>query len=156
MQFLTSLANFQARTRSLYTSFRPPQALRLLFLTKATVRRNSTAQGYPKFSAIIEISAEFGKEDAITELTDTVSSLFTDEKISVGNEAIISSARHNASLTRTLELVNSAITAYRTGFSADAASSDAERALGAIAELDGRAVSEEVVKDIFAKFCVGK
>ena len=108
------------------------------------------------FDAIIEISAERGKEDAITELTDTVSSLFTDEKISVGNDAIISSARQNASLTRALELVNSAITAYRTGFSADAASSDAERALGAIAELDGRAVSEEVVKDIFAKFCVGK
>ena len=108
------------------------------------------------FDAIIEISAERGKEDAIKLLSDTVSSLFTDEKISVGNDAIISSARQNASLTRALELVNSAITAYRTGFSADAASSDAERALGAIAELDGRAVSEEVVKDIFAKFCVGK
>ena len=108
------------------------------------------------FDAIIEISAERGKEDAIKLLSDTVSSLFTDEKISVGNDAIISSARQNASLTRALELVNSAITAYRTGFSADAASSDAERALGAIAELDGRAVSEEVVTDIFAKFCVGK
>ncbi len=108
------------------------------------------------FDAIIEISTEFGKEDAITELTDTISSLLTDDKISVGNEAIISSARQNASLTRALELVNSAIAAYKAGFSADAASSDAERALGAIAELDGRAVSEEVVKDIFAKFCVGK
>jgi tRNA modification GTPase len=108
------------------------------------------------FDAIIEISAERGKENAITILSDTVSSLFTDEKISVGNEAVISSARQNASLTRALELVNSAISAYKAGFSADAASSDAERALGAIAELDGRAVSEEVVKDIFAKFCVGK
>ena len=108
------------------------------------------------FDAIIEISAERGKENAIKILSDTVSSLFTDEKISVGNEAVISSARQNASLTRALELVNSAISAYKAGFSADAASSDAERALGAIAELDGRAVSEEVVKDIFAKFCVGK
>ncbi len=108
------------------------------------------------FDAKIEISAESGKENAVTLLSDTVASLFTDEKISVGNEAIISSARQNASLTRALELVNSAIEAYKAGFSADAASSDAERALGAIAELDGRAVSEEVVKDIFAKFCVGK
>lgn len=108
------------------------------------------------FDAKIEISAERGSEDAISILSNTVVSLFTDEKILVGNEAIISSARQNASLSRALELVNSAISAYKAGFSADAASSDIERALGAIAELDGRAVSEEVVKDIFAKFCVGK
>jgi tRNA U34 5-carboxymethylaminomethyl modifying GTPase MnmE/TrmE len=38
----------------------------------------------------------------------------------------------------------------------DAASSDIERALGAISELDGRSVCEEIVSDIFSKFCVGK
>ena len=108
------------------------------------------------FDATVQISAKEDGSSATDALSDAVNSLFTDEKIKVGCEAIISSARQNASLTRALELVNSAITAYRAGFSADAASSDAERALGAIAELDGRAVSEEVVKDIFAKFCVGK
>ena len=33
---------------------------------------------------------------------------------------------------------------------------EVEGALSAIAEIDGRAVSEEIVKDIFSKFCVGK
>ena len=107
------------------------------------------------FDAYIKISAENGAEEAICDLADIITSLFTDEKISIGNEAVISTARQNAELTRSLELINSAISAYNEGFSADAASSDIERALGAIAELDGRAVSEEVVKDIFAKFCVG-
>ncbi len=130
---------------------------KIAILNKCDAKEEFDRESLPEiFDAIIEISAESGKEDAIKLLTETVSSLFTDEKISVGNEAVISSARQNASLTRALMLVNSAISAYKTGFSADAASSDAERALGAIAELDGRAVSEEVVKDIFAKFCVGK
>ena len=53
-------------------------------------------------------------------------------------------------------MLDSAIEAYESGISTDAASSDVELALGAIAELDGRAVSEEVVADIFSKFCVGK
>ena len=108
------------------------------------------------FDATIQISAKEDGALATGSLSDAVNSLFTDEKIKVGSEAVISSARQNASLTRALRLVSSAIEAYEAGFCADAASSDAERALGAIAELDGRAVTEEVVKDIFSKFCVGK
>ena len=85
-----------------------------------------------------------------------VNSLFTDEKITVGEDAVLSSARQNAALSRALEFTALAIESLNAGFSQDAASSDIERALGAISELDGRAVSEEIVADIFAKFCVGK
>ena len=108
------------------------------------------------FDIVIEASAKDGDEKLEAILTKTVDKLFTDEKINVGNEAIISSARQNAELARALELTESAIAAYEMGISQDAASSDIERALGAIAELDGKAVSEAVVADIFAKFCVGK
>ena len=85
-----------------------------------------------------------------------VNDLFTDEKITVGEDAVLSSARQNAALSRALEFTTLAIESLNSGFSQDAASSDIERALGAISELDGRAVSEEIVADIFAKFCVGK
>ena len=57
---------------------------------------------------------------------------------------------------RAIDFIDAALSAYELGLMQDVASSDVERALGAIAELDGRAVSEEVVNDIFAKFCVGK
>ena len=39
---------------------------------------------------------------------------------------------------------------------ADTAASDLERAIAVICELDGKAVSENVVSDIFSRFCVGK
>ena len=108
------------------------------------------------FDAVIEISAKENESDARELIKLTVDKMFTDEKISIGNDAIIASARQNASLVRALNLTRSAISAYVSGISVDAASSDIELALSAIAELDGRAVSEAVVADIFARFCVGK
>ena len=106
------------------------------------------------FDYVISICAN--DESAIEKLASPVEKLFTDEKIKIGEDAVISSARQHASLTRCLDFVNAAIESLSQGFSQDAASTDIERALGAVSELDGRAVSEEIVSDIFSKFCVGK
>jgi tRNA modification GTPase len=89
-------------------------------------------------------------------LAGIVDSLFTDEKIVIGDGAIISSARQNASLTRAIEAMNVALDNLDMGFPQDLVSGDIEIALEAISELDGRSVSEEIVADIFSKFCVGK
>ena len=108
------------------------------------------------FDLVIEISCESGDSQAIEALSTAVSSLFTDERLVIGQDAVISSARQHGALTRCLDFIGLAIESLDLGFSQDAASSDIERALGAISELDGRAVSEEIVSDIFSKFCVGK
>ena len=88
--------------------------------------------------------------------SEEVNRLFTDEKISTSVDPVITSARQHASLMRAGECIDAAIAAYSIGMPPDAASSDIELALGAIGELDGRSVSENVVGDIFSRFCVGK
>ena len=108
------------------------------------------------FGQTVTISADKDNSGAIEALRDLINRLFTDEKISCGQDAIVSSARQHASLLRTRSFIDTAIDAYRVGIAADAASSDIEMALGAIGELDGRSVSDNVVADIFSKFCVGK
>lgn len=105
---------------------------------------------------IIEISARCDGIGAREALREKVEQLFTDEKIKIGDDAIISSARQHAALLRAKESLALALDSFVAGIPSDAAASDIELALGAIAELDGRAVSEEVVSDIFSKFCVGK
>ena len=95
-------------------------------------------------------------DKVLTEIERLTNRLFTDEKIVIGEDAVISSARQNAALSRAAEFVGAAIESLEAGFMQDAASSDIERALGAVSELDGRSVSEEIVADIFSKFCVGK
>lgn len=110
----------------------------------------------PEFDAVIRISAKESEGDAIRLLTEVVNRMFTDERIVAGQDAIISSARQHATLTRCLDYLSCATESLELGFAQDAVSGDVERALGAISELDGRAVSEEIVSDIFSKFCVGK
>ena len=109
-----------------------------------------------RFDAVVEISAKSDEDGTVLALSKIVDSLFTDEKIKTGEDAVLSSARQHATLTKAADFISLAIESLRLGFSQDAISSDVERALGAMSELDGREVSEEVVSDIFSKFCVGK
>ena len=108
------------------------------------------------FDATVSISAKDDEGEAVRLLTEIVDRLFTDERIKVGEDAVISSARQHAALTRGLDFLSVAVESLALGYAQDAVSSDLEHALGAISEIDGRAVSEDVVADIFSKFCVGK
>ena len=108
------------------------------------------------FIETIMVSAKGDGAELCERLAGLVNALFTDEKILIGDGAVISSARQNASLTRAIEGIDVALENLNLGFPQDLISSDIERALEAISELDGRAVSEEIVADIFSKFCVGK
>lgn len=105
------------------------------------------------FRYTVSLSAKEGAADALTPLTEE---LFTDGDIQIGEDAVLSSARQYASLLRADEALRGALNACLSGVATDAVSSDLELALGAISELDGRAVSEAVVSDIFDRFCVGK
>lgn len=106
-----------------------------------------------RFDYIVKMSAKKGSAD---ELSSIVDKLFTDEKISIGKEAIVSGARQYASLCRAKEFLRSSLDAIRCGLPSDIYSSDVELAVSALSELDGRAVSEDIVTGIFSHFCVGK
>ena len=152
-----SSSEFDDEDRELIDKISESKAAKIAILNKTDLSGSFNKECIKDFfDDIVEISAKEGGKDAIEALISIVNSLFTSEKITIGSDAIISSARQNAELSRTLGLITSAIAAYKSGVAQDAASSDVERALGAISELDGRAVSESVVADIFDKFCVGK
>ena len=132
------------------------KATKIAVLNKSELERRLDSTELSGFEKIIEISAKEDALGAVSAISEAVNALFTDEKINVGTDAVISSARQNASLCRAKAFVMAAISAFDSGFYSDAAASEVEKALGAIAEIDGRAVSEAVVGDIFSKFCVGK
>ena len=103
---------------------------------------------------IVHLSAKTGegREDLIA----CIEHLFTDETLVLGNEGILSSARQHAALLRAREAVVRSYNAFSCGYPADLASSDLELALAEFSALDGHTVNEEIINDIFSRFCLGK
>ncbi len=108
------------------------------------------------FSHVVSLSAKYGEQKAHKEISALLAALFTDGHIRIGEDAILTGARQFSALTHARDFTVSCLQALKDGIPADIACSELERALGALAELDGRAVSEEVVNNIFSHFCVGK
>ena len=131
---------------------------KIIILSKSDIGA-ATGEKEKRLEAIFGSALHITDKDpigAVNQLKDKIAELFNNGNIDINTDAIISTARQNADLYRTLDHINCALDAYSSGLSEDAASSDIELALGAIAELEGVSVSESVVSDIFSRFCVGK
>ena len=106
------------------------------------------------FAAVISVSAAQG--DGMDALRAAIEGLFIDGQIDYSTEAIVSNARQYAAVCTAKEHVERAESALRDDFTQDIAGMDLELALSALAEVDGRAVTGDVVDTIFHHFCVGK
>lgn len=89
-------------------------------------------------------------------LVKAVDDAFIDGAIDLRHDAVVANARQHAALIAASERISQAIDAIDMGLPVDLCCADVEQAAAAVAEVDGRAVSEDVVAGIFAHFCVGK
>ena len=102
----------------------------------------------------VSLSAKTG--EGYDALVSAVNEKFIDGAIDLRQDAVVANARQHAALIAAAERMRDAIAAIDMGLPVDLCCSDVEQAAEAIAEVDGRAVSEDVVAGIFAHFCVGK
>ena len=92
----------------------------------------------------------------VTALCEKIEELYLCDGISLCEDAVVSNARQYAALRRSAEGLGTAIDSLHKGIPLDAACIDAELAMQALGEVDGRAVDESIIADIFSHFCVGK
>ena len=132
--------------------------VRLALITKCDADSTQSVPEYisSHFDEVFFISAKERPDEAKRLISDKISSLFTDGSVVLGEDAIISDERQRASLTRACESIRLAISSIDAGAPEEIIASDIERATQELLMLDGRAVSEAVVGEIFKRFCVGK
>ncbi len=68
----------------------------------------------------------------------------------------IANERQRACVLRAADAVNEALTGTELGITPDAVGVSLEQALDAVYELSGRKASDEVIAEVFKRFCVGK
>lgn len=123
-------------------------------LNKADLGTGDAAFYSAHFAHMVSLSAQNGK--GMDELTALVERLFTDGSLDTRSDAVLTNARQHAAVLSAREACKRAVDALRTGHPIDMCCTDAELAMAAIAEVDGRAVSEDIITEIFSHFCVGK
>lgn len=106
------------------------------------------------FDGVIPISAKDG--DGFDRLAERVDALFIDGSLDVGRDAVITGARQYAAVCRAEEALSEALADLVAGVPLDLCCVGIECAMSCLGELDGREIGEEIVSEIFSKFCVGK
>ncbi len=104
------------------------------------------------FLHICRLSALTG--DGINLLDATLRRMFDNRALYDGSA--LSNPRQADAVRRALDAARSAGQALRVGVTPDAVLGELEAALGALGELTGRRISDDVLHRIFENFCVGK
>ena len=128
----------------------------IALLNKSDLEANDTLTAAVRahFDTCVEISAATG--EGFDTLAGAIDAMFIDGSISLGDDAVVTGARQHASLLLAAESLRSSCNELSAGMPLDLVSVGIESALTNIGMLDGRQLGEEIVAEIFSKFCVGK
>lgn len=95
-------------------------------------------------------------ETGLSELERAISRLFFDEGIEKNEETYISNTRHIALIRQAKAALTEAIQAAESGLPVDMAQIDIKRSWGLLGEIIGETVSDQLINELFSKFCLGK
>lgn len=110
-----------------------------------------------------EVRAAFGDVPTVTVcaprgegLDELQSALLTFAPTDGAESSALSQARHVEAAQRACAALNDAVVSLEDGMPLDVAAVDLSAALDALGEITGETMSEKVIDEVFARFCVGK
>lgn len=103
---------------------------------------------------VIEMSVKnrFG----IDKLEERIKGLVLQGRVSINKNSMVTSIRHKNLLDRALESMERALSSIDNGIPVDLISVDIREAWSSLGAITGDTVEEDIVKEIFSKFCIGK
>ena len=103
---------------------------------------------------VLSISAK--EEQGIRELEDTLKEMFFHGEISFNDEVYITNVRHKTALQDAYESLQKVIISIENDMPEDFYSIDLLDAYESLGSITGETIGEDLVNEIFSKFCMGK
>lgn len=128
----------------------------IVLLNKSDLTPVTTAQDINKItdSKVISISAK--EVVGIEELSEHIVKLFTNKEIDYNDEVYISNERDKVCIENALESLKLVIQSINDGMPEDFYTIDLMNAYTELGKVIGEAVEDDLVNEIFGKFCMGK
>ena len=107
-----------------------------------------------QFKNVIKISAL--RREGINNLYEKITELFNLDEINFDNDIIITNERHKQIIDKAIISLNKAKDAVNNNMPVDIVAIGLKDVLSALGEITGEEASEEIINEIFARFCLGK
>ena len=103
---------------------------------------------------ILEVSIK--EDDGIEEIYNTMVDIFSFKEIGIENTSIITNIRHKEAIKNAKESIEKAIDIVKVMMPIDITAIYFKQAIEEINKITGENVTEDIINEIFSKFCLGK
>ena len=103
---------------------------------------------------IVKISAL--KETGIEKIYEIINEMFNLNEINVDNDTVITNLRHKNLICKAINNIKKARETLESGMPTDVIAIFIKDILEALSEITGEEVTENIINEIFARFCLGK
>ena len=127
----------------------------ILLNKKDLEKTETTEEDLKKYSKdILEVSIK--DDDGIEELYNRMLNLFTNKEIKAENAEIITNIRHKDAISDALKSIICAENTINEGMTIDITAIYFKEAIENLNKITGEDVTDDIINDIFSKFCLGK
>ena len=129
----------------------------IILLNKVDLKENNlvNSEELKKLNKkIIKISAKNG--NGIEELYNEIENMFQIKNLETDREIIITNIRHKNQIEYAINNIDEAMNAVKNNLPIDIISISIKQTLEDLGKITGENVSEDIINEIFSKFCLGK
>ena len=103
---------------------------------------------------IIKISAK--KQEGLDKLYNQILDMFKINEIELNNSDLIINARHKNQIIKAIDSIEEAKDGIKNNMPIDVVSVSIKQSLEELSSITGENVSDDIISEIFSKFCLGK
>ena len=129
----------------------------IILLNKCDLRQKNieTINYMSKLNKTV-IEASMKTKKGIEELYNSIVKMFKMNEIDIGAETIVTNIRHKNQIHKAIESINRALEIVNSKMPIDIIAVEIKQTLEDLGNITGDNVSEDIINEIFSKFCLGK